>query len=320
MKAPGDPRTRILLLFSLGIAAPSFLLGYLAFRGIQNDRALVELERRNEHRLIAARIGESLDEQIGQIERSLDGATEGLRNVDLDDAPESLDDLRLREPAIQGVFFLLRDGSVRFVSPRPMFSDGTGRVPSAMTTDLSRVPSDLEAGRVFELRDGNYGGALAAYREVLSEASDARLRGEALGAIARVQAKSGSLREAVDSYRSLLRDFGSLRMVGRGCHSGSSPGWSSRRRFWPSATLSPLPGRWSSSIEACSGRSGRSRHPSSTSSTERIRESVEESLLGDLTSGAPAAYRDTLLALAEEGGARIKGCVKREATYLSAES
>ena len=299
MKAPGDPRTRILLLFSLGIAAPSLLLGYLALRGIQNDRALVEQERRNEHRLIAARIGEFLDEQIGQIERSLDRATEGLRDVDLDDASESLDDLRLREPAIQGVFFLLRDGSVRFVSPRPMFSDGTGRMPSTMTTDLSRVPSDLEAGRVFELRDGNYGRALAAYREVLSQAADARLRGEALGAIARVQAKSGSLREAVDSYRSLLRDFGSLRMVG-----GMPFGVVARLELASSLlavgdTLAAaqtlvelhrglLQGEWPLTP------------PEFDFFTERIRESVEENLLGDLTSGAPAAYRDTLLALAEE--------------------
>ena len=42
MRAPGDARKRILLLFFFGIAFPSFLLGYLAFRGIQNDQALVE--------------------------------------------------------------------------------------------------------------------------------------------------------------------------------------------------------------------------------------------------------------------------------------
>ena len=126
MKAPGDARRRILLLFSFGIAAPSLLLGYLAFRGIQNDRALVEQERRSEYRLIAARVGESLDERIAQIERSLDRATEGLQNEELEDAVESLDDLRLREPAIQGVFILLGDSSVRVVSPRPAFSDGAG--------------------------------------------------------------------------------------------------------------------------------------------------------------------------------------------------
>ena len=31
-------RRRIILLFGLGIVLPSLLLGYLAFRGVQNDR------------------------------------------------------------------------------------------------------------------------------------------------------------------------------------------------------------------------------------------------------------------------------------------
>lgn len=316
MQAPDDARRRILLLFSLGIAAPSFLLGYLALRGIQNDRALVEQEQRNEHRLIAARIGESLDERIGLIEGSLDRVTEGLRhldldnadfddtdldNTDLDNALEPLDDLRIREPAIQGVFFLLRDGSVRLVSPRPLFSDTQGGGSSA-TSDLSRVPSDLEAGRVLELRDGNYEGALAAYREVASQASDPRLRGEALGAIARVQAKSGSVREAVDSYRSLLRDFGSLRMVG-----GMPFGIVARLElasslFAVSDTLAAAQ-TW---VELYRGLL-RAEWPLTPAEfdffTGRIRASVEEGLPGRVTSGALVAYRDTLLALAEEEAA-----------------
>src|SRR5512143_652707 len=41
----GSRQKRVLLLFLLGIVAPSLLLGYLAFRGIQNDRALLEQTR-----------------------------------------------------------------------------------------------------------------------------------------------------------------------------------------------------------------------------------------------------------------------------------
>ena len=302
MKAPDDARRRILLLFSLGIAAPSFLLGYLALRGIQNDQALVEQERRNEHRLIAARIGESLDERIGLIEGSLDRVTEGLRDLDLDDALEPLDDLRIREPAIQGVFFLLGDGSVRIVSPRPLFSDPAGGVSSTTDPHLSGVPSDLEPGRALELRDGNYGGALTAYRAVFSAASDPRLRGEALSAIARVQAKSGSLGEAVDSYRSLLRDFGSLRMVG-----GMPFGIVARLElasslFAVSDTLAAAQ-TW---VDLYRGLL-RAEWPLTPAEfdffTGSVRASVEEGLPGHVTSGALAAYRDTLLALAEEEAA-----------------
>lgn len=201
MKAPGDERRRIFLLFSLGIAAPSFLLGYLPFRGIQNDRALVEQQVRSEHRLIAVRIGESLDARIEGIERALDRTTGGLPEVGLDRAPEVLDDLRLGEPAIQGFLLLLPDGSVRFQSPRPLLSTGSDRLPSTPSADRYRVSSALEAGRVSELRDRDYGRALATYRSVFAAASDPRVRGEALSAIARVQAKSG----AVDAPRAVGR-------------------------------------------------------------------------------------------------------------------
>ncbi len=299
MKPPGDARTRILLLFSLGIAAPSFLLGYLAFRGIQNDRALIEQEQRGEHRLIAARIGESLEARIGQIEGSLDGVMEGLGNADLDDALESLDDLRIREPVIQSVFILLRDGSVRLVSPRPVFSDGVGRASGTTDTDLSRVPRELEAGRVLELRDGNYPRAMAAYREVLAEATDSRLRGEALAAIARVQAKSGSFREAVDSYRSLLLDFGSLRMGG-----GMPFGVVARLEL--ASSLVAVGDTLAAAQTLVELHRGLLRAewpltpPEFDFFTGRIGESVAKDLPGQLTSGALTAYRDTLLSLADE--------------------
>ena len=45
-------RKRIPLLFLIGIGIPCLLLGYLAFRGIQNDKALLEKEKLNDHRKI----------------------------------------------------------------------------------------------------------------------------------------------------------------------------------------------------------------------------------------------------------------------------
>ncbi len=42
MKLTLPKRTKIILLFLLGIGLPSLILGYLAFRGVQNDQALTE--------------------------------------------------------------------------------------------------------------------------------------------------------------------------------------------------------------------------------------------------------------------------------------
>ena len=61
-------RRRIVLLFGIGIVLPSLLLGYLAFRGIQNDRALVEKERLEEIRRTADLVIGAVDDTITAVE------------------------------------------------------------------------------------------------------------------------------------------------------------------------------------------------------------------------------------------------------------
>lgn len=63
-------RKKIFFLFFLGIGLPSLLLGYLAFRGIQNDRALLEKRRLDEHHRIAELITRSVDENIFEVEQA----------------------------------------------------------------------------------------------------------------------------------------------------------------------------------------------------------------------------------------------------------
>ena len=46
----GHKRKRIFILFFMGIVLPSLLLGYLAFRGVKNDQALVEKNRLDDQR------------------------------------------------------------------------------------------------------------------------------------------------------------------------------------------------------------------------------------------------------------------------------
>src|SRR5512135_3739853 len=61
---PGSRQTRVLLLFLLGIGLPSLLLGYLAFRGIQNDQALLERNRLEGQRRTADLITSSITDAI----------------------------------------------------------------------------------------------------------------------------------------------------------------------------------------------------------------------------------------------------------------
>jgi signal transduction histidine kinase len=212
MRAPGDARTRILLLFFLGIALPSFLLGYLAFRGIQNDQALLERERRERHRQIAEQIVGSLHADIARLERSLDQATSALQGTKPADAAPKLDSLRLREPLIEAIFFLGRDGTVRLVGPPLLFSRESESPFPGSPPGSFRLSREFRAAQILELRDEDYPQALAAYRRAYSEASGTQTRGEALNAIARIQRKTGALAGAAESYDSLRREFGKVRM------------------------------------------------------------------------------------------------------------
>ena len=67
----GSRQKRALLLFLLGIVVPSALLGYLAFRGIQNDQALLEKNRTDAQRRAAELITRTVADRIGAAEQAL---------------------------------------------------------------------------------------------------------------------------------------------------------------------------------------------------------------------------------------------------------
>jgi hypothetical protein len=67
----GSRQKRALLLFLLGIVVPSALLGYLAFRGIQNDQALLEKNRTDAQRRAAELITRTVADRIGATEQAL---------------------------------------------------------------------------------------------------------------------------------------------------------------------------------------------------------------------------------------------------------
>jgi hypothetical protein len=68
MKRSIQKRKRIFLLFFLGIGIPSVLLGYLAFRGIQNDQALIEKTKRNEYQKL---VGVITRDEVSQGEQGI---------------------------------------------------------------------------------------------------------------------------------------------------------------------------------------------------------------------------------------------------------
>ena len=210
----GDARRRTVLLFVLGIGLPSILLGYLAFRGIRNDQALLERERSEDLRRIASVAVAAHDSGLVALGRALDSALAQAESAGVAPVP-SFSELTSRHPLIEAVFRLSTDGAIdEFVAPDLLFhasDEGAARVDQPLAgPELTR----LEAARRLELRDGEPRAALTAYQRIVSGPSDPRIRAEALGAIARIHADDDDLNAASDNYRRLGSEFGQVRTSG----------------------------------------------------------------------------------------------------------
>lgn len=195
-------RRRILLHFFLGIGVPSLLLAYLAFRGIQNDLALLERERLNEHEAIAGQIVASFEQELASIEESfLAPAVDdrvSLRSID-------------GEPTVvEAVFRLDEIGQVQYLAPTLLFVPDTGAAEFS-----PGLPSPaMLAGRQYEFQQNRYREALVSYQQAFTDIPNRQMQAQALSAIARVQRKVDRVQEAIASYETLAREYRDVRIGG----------------------------------------------------------------------------------------------------------
>lgn len=137
-------RRRILLHFLVGIALPSLLLGYLAFRGIRNDMELLEKDRLSRHSALAQQIAESVDEKISAIEKAF------LDSIANRHVPQqgpagvgSLEHLKSRQPFVEEIFLFESAEQIQFPFAKLLFRpDG-----SAESVTARRQPSVLLPGQ-----------------------------------------------------------------------------------------------------------------------------------------------------------------------------
>ncbi len=213
-------RRRILLHFFLGIGLPSLLLGYLAFRGIQNDIALLEKEQLNEHNKIAQQITNSINDKISALEGAF------LDSITSHQAPQrgsprpvfdgrgsavlsSLERLKSRQPLIEEVFLFESDEHIRLPLAKLLFLPGG----SAESLPPQPRPSALLLGQQYEFQQKRYQEALTSYRQVFAQVSNHQAKAEALNVIARVQIKSNLLADAIKSYETIAQDYSDIRVV-----------------------------------------------------------------------------------------------------------
>jgi signal transduction histidine kinase len=201
-------RRRIILLFGFGIVLPSLLLGYLAFRGIQNDRALVEKERLEAMRRASSQIVRAVDAGITAVERSLSDAAAGSSGSPSPGSPAPLEKLAADNPLIERLFHVRGSQNIQFLKSGLLYVPDGRRDTGASPAGGPSPSIDYQAGQRLEFQDKNYPRALIAYRRALESPIDPLLAGMILNAMARVQKKSGLLREARSTYERILRDYG----------------------------------------------------------------------------------------------------------------
>jgi len=208
LRTPAYKRRRIVLLFVLGIVLPSALLGFLAFRGIQNDRALLEKERLEANRRIADRIIREVNEKISSVETAMTAyiANADRQKSESDVAAFVLEEFKSKHPMVEEIFVLRQLGTIDYPTVKLLYrpnNSGHSVFPSPPSTKI------LNAQRL-EFKEKDYPKALTAYQQALELAGNAQSEGELLNAVARVQKKSGHLREAAATYEKMSRDYGGV--------------------------------------------------------------------------------------------------------------
>jgi len=202
-------RRKILLHFFLGIGLPSLLLGYLAFRGIQNDIVLLEKERLSEHQRMAHQITELVDEKVSAVERAFRDSIVNPQTPQQDSRVlHSLQMLKSQQPLIEEIFLFASGDHIQLPLARLLYlPDG-----SAKSLPPQPRPTALSPGQEHEFQQKRYQEALTSYQQVFVSASSDRLKAQALNAMARVQKKSNLLPDAIKSYKTLVQDYGDIRM------------------------------------------------------------------------------------------------------------
>ena len=185
------------------------LLGYLAFRGIQNDRALLEKERLNEHRTTVQQITTTVDEKISAVEGAF---LDSIANNQMSQETallSALERLKKQHAFVEEFFFCENTQHMQLPLTKLLFLPDAS---AAQSLFAQPQPSRLLLGQQYEFQQKRYQEALTSYLSAFAQLSNHESKGEALNAIARVQKKSNLFLDAIKSYQTIAQDYSDVRM------------------------------------------------------------------------------------------------------------
>ncbi len=213
MDRSAKKRKKVSLLFFLGIGLPSLLLGYLAFRGIQNDRALFEKRKLDEHRRASESIINSIEQELSRVEQNCLAVIFSRSERDDLSFRSSLKELKSRYPHVEEIFVLRGLDTIHFPAAELLYLPDGAAEQQSSPPRRSSIAGTLRNGQRLEFRQQKHREALSLYQRALDKAEDTRSKGECLNAIARVQKKAGLHEEAAATYRMIVRDYGQIRIT-----------------------------------------------------------------------------------------------------------
>ncbi len=205
---------RIPLLFLFGIGIPCLLLGYLAFRGIKNDQALLEKERLDEHHKILERVTSSVRQAILNAEQSFLIALAEYQDVNQSRLTNTIDSLKNRNPLIEELFLLGNSDIIQLPFAKLLYYPDGSTQPLSSSSALTSAGRKVYEGQQSEFQEKNYPKALSSYRRDLEKASDPESKGDLLNAIGRVQKKSSLFKDAIQTYQIISSDYNNLQTAG----------------------------------------------------------------------------------------------------------
>jgi signal transduction histidine kinase len=213
MKSAIPKRKRIVFLFLFGIVLPCLLLGYLAFRGVQNDRALLEKNRVDEHRRIAGQIAHAVDESFAAAELAFQEFLSEKNPDNPSDTIQQLENLKTSHPLIQEVFAVQRYQSIKFVGASLLYQERDSENLSGNSLPSQSVRRFLQRGEQLEFQHQDYKRALGVYRQAFKATSMPKIQADLLNKIARVQKKSRQFKKAIETYQAIADNHSQIQIM-----------------------------------------------------------------------------------------------------------
>ena len=204
-----NKRNRILIFFVLGVGLPSLLLGYLAFRGIRNDQALIEKQNREELLRTINRIQNLVGKEIVSVENSFNAELDYCNKSSL--LCQHLIKFIENQPLIEVFFIFDQNKQIHFPEKSTLYlKDGSLSLPEdkAKETAFTEILSSAQRS---EFQDKNYKLALSLCKQSFNKSNSQYERAENLNSIARIQKKLKNYKDALQTYTNIKNNFSETR-------------------------------------------------------------------------------------------------------------